>query len=279
MCLKYQVQMNNWVSWWYEHEGVERPYCPSGSEVAGCRTNCNNNQLTTLPDSQMEVIRNMSVLNISIPLRYISFELFHSLTFSWILKNKNSNFFLVLHARSFFTYLHICGYFTFLSIFLFQKYVPRTIRTYSDLDYIYCVFSSCNIFTDFDLYKINLPFRDVWFFYFENILTLVKDQLSFYSVITNVERNMKLWSTITVWTPQNVINVKVVTKHKSVFFVSWRYLSVFYFMNKFTFYFFFISNLFLRKCFQTFRIMKLLLVYWIMYVITKKAFWHLNAMW
>ena len=43
----------------------KKPYCPYGSEVAGCLTNCNNNQLTTLPDSQMEVSLTTPFLNIS----------------------------------------------------------------------------------------------------------------------------------------------------------------------------------------------------------------------
>ena len=44
---------------------LKKPYCPCGSEVAGCLTNCNNNQLTTLPDSQMEVSLTIPIFIIS----------------------------------------------------------------------------------------------------------------------------------------------------------------------------------------------------------------------
>ena len=86
---------------------MKKPYCPHGSEVAGCLTNCNNNQLTTLPYSQMEVSLTIPFLIIYYLVEVnIFFQLF---TFSSRIKTRFFHFLVVayLSSKVIFYYIYV----------------------------------------------------------------------------------------------------------------------------------------------------------------------------
>ena len=77
-----------------QKQQLNKPYCTYGSEVAGCLTNCNNNQLTTLPYTQMETISDFcsSLFSAKYPWKFSRLPL--------LMKIELSTFEFVNHARS-----------------------------------------------------------------------------------------------------------------------------------------------------------------------------------
>ena len=77
-----------------QEQQLNKPYCTYGSEDAGCLTNCNNNQLTTLPYTQMETISDFcsSLFSAKYPWKFSRLPL--------LMKIELSTFEFVNHARS-----------------------------------------------------------------------------------------------------------------------------------------------------------------------------------
>ena len=138
----------------------KKPYCPYGSEVAGCLTNCNNNQLTTLPDSQMEV-------SLTIPIFIISYLIEVNIlgTFKVIydfIRKENEIFpfsrrCIYIIQGHILLCIRVNIYYTFDWFSLFHLHTHNRIRIFYHLNYLWYLCSNTYYFANNILVLIHLP--------------------------------------------------------------------------------------------------------------------------